>query len=98
MTEVLEDTTTHERTITVKGAPDTPAGYPRGEFNIAPRRILMKWKGMDLPTFIWVEGYRIRKDGTQGTQWRGASFATPGDPNPSHPPLPQWVRDALGLE
>lgn len=86
---------TFKREIVVENAPPVPAGYPRGEYEIQPHRISYAHKEGELPTFIWIEGNRIRKDGSVGTQKRGAHFSAQGITKPGSPALPQWALEII---
>lgn len=88
MTTVVKDTTTHNRTRVLMGAPLIEA--PGGQL-YQPTALAYSWDSNSQPRYVDVLARKLKKDGTPGASARRLMYRMPANTNEGYRLAPAWV-------
>lgn len=92
MTTVVKDTTTHNRTRVLMGAPiiESPGGQ-----QYQPTALVYSWDSNSQPRYVDVLARKLKKDGTPGASATRLMYRLHTTSNAGYRPAPAWVVDLV---
>lgn len=92
MITVVKETTTHNRTRVLMGAPiiETASGQL-----YQPTALLYSWDNNSQPRYVDVLARKLKKDGTPGASANRLMYRLGGTTNGGYRPAPAWVEELV---